>query len=124
MKSLRTIIIIIALLVVVALLVLAPRFKRAAERTAALEMLPAEFSTDTLITLGDNEHMRGSENPIVTIVEYSDLDCPFCHKAQPIVDRVVRNNPDVALVYRQLPLEGLHPDALNKARITECLAQG
>lgn len=68
------------------------------------------------------DHIRGSQNPKVTIVEYSDFDCPFCSRFHGTMQRVIENyGQDVAWVYRHFPLDS-HPDAGPKAMATECVA--
>jgi protein-disulfide isomerase len=49
--------------------------------------------------------IRGNPNAEVTIVEYSDFQCPFCARAQPILEAVLEKYPDdVRLVYKHFPL--------------------
>lgn len=68
------------------------------------------------------DHARGAENPKITIYEYSDIDCPFCHRFHGTLQEIVAAYPnDVRWVYRHLPLEQLHPEARQKAVIAECV---
>lgn len=68
------------------------------------------------------DHVRGAENPKITIYEYSDIDCPFCHRFHGTLQEIVAAYPnDVRWVYRHLPLEQLHPEARQKAVIAECV---
>ncbi len=90
---------------------------------------PTEEALDTKSTLSfnlkdPNEHVLGSANAKVVMIEYSDIDCPFCRKFHPVMEQIVAEyDGDVAWVYRHFPLEGLHPDAFTKAKATECIAQ-
>jgi protein-disulfide isomerase len=59
----------------------------------------------------------------VTIVEYSDFDCPFCSRFHDSMNEIVANNPDVAWVYRHFPLEQLHPEAEGVAMAAECVGE-
>jgi protein-disulfide isomerase len=46
----------------------------------------------------------------VTIVEFSDFECPYCGGLFPTLQRVEDNYKDkIRIVYRQLPLNNLHP---------------
>lgn len=55
---------------------------------------------------------RGAVSPKVTLVEYSDLQCPACAAYQPMVEEILRSFPDdLVLVYRHFPLRQLHPNA-------------
>ena len=57
------------------------------------------------------------------LVEYSDIDCPFCANVHATLqDLVNENNGDVAWVYRHFPLESLHSNAFGAAVATECVA--
>jgi protein-disulfide isomerase len=64
---------------------------------------------------------RGPANAIVTVVEFSDLQCPFCRGAQPIIDRLVAET-GARLVFQPFPLP-IHPWALKAAAYAECAAQ-
>jgi len=57
--------------------------------------------------------MKGPADAKVTIVKFSDYQCPFCVQAAPLVDQVLQAYPkDVKLVYKQFPLTSIHPQAL------------
>ena len=67
------------------------------------------------VKLSGNEAAKGSKNPKVTIIEFSDFQCPFCSKANSTVNSVVEKyKNDVRLVYKSLPL-GFHKDAKSAA---------
>jgi protein-disulfide isomerase len=56
---------------------------------------------------------KGPKDAKVTIVEFSDYQCPFCGQAEPLVDQVLAAYPkDVQRVYKQFPLTSIHPNAL------------
>ncbi len=68
-----------------------------------------------------NEHILGNPNAKIMIVEYSDLECPFCQRFHGVMHQVVEdNNGNVAWVYRHYPIVGLHPKAPKEAEATEC----
>ncbi len=49
--------------------------------------------------------VRGPSDALVTIVEFSDLECPFCRRVQPTLDSVLAHHPtDVRLVWKNYPL--------------------
>jgi protein-disulfide isomerase len=68
---------------------------------------------------------RGGEKATVTIVEFSDYECPFCKRAEPTVQKVLKTYGDkVRFVYRHYPLE-FHAKARPAAEAAECAnAQG
>ncbi|HVE87842.1 MAG TPA: thioredoxin domain-containing protein [Myxococcales bacterium] len=64
---------------------------------------------------------RGPADAKVTIVEFSDFQCPFCSRAHDTVDEVMRTYAGkVKLVYRQMPLTSLHPNAFKAAEASLC----
>jgi protein-disulfide isomerase len=64
----------------------------------------------------------GDSNAPVTIVEFSDLQCPHCKVAQPTIDRLLAEVPAARLVYEHFPLEALHPWAFKAATYSQCVA--
>jgi predicted DsbA family dithiol-disulfide isomerase len=67
--------------------------------------------------------VRGAANPVVTIVEFSDFECPFCKQVQSALKQVVETyGREVRLVFKHLPLEG-HRNSLPAARATYCAAE-
>lgn len=80
-------------------------------------------SLDPQELLAGARHFQGPETAPVTIVEFSDLQCPACKAAQPLVEQVLADNPDsVRLVYRHFPLDSLHPYARLAAQASEAMA--
>ncbi|PIZ95930.1 MAG: hypothetical protein COX81_00010 [Candidatus Magasanikbacteria bacterium CG_4_10_14_0_2_um_filter_37_12] len=70
------------------------------------------------------EYIRGNKKAKITLVEFSDLDCPFCGRFHPTVQQIVDTYPDdVRWVYRHFPLTSLHPNAQKKANAVECAAE-
>jgi len=60
----------------------------------------------------------------VTIVEFSDYQCPYCRQAEPIVQQVLREYPgQVRLVFRHFPLEAIHPLARGASEAAHCAAE-
>jgi len=69
---------------------------------------------------------RGPADAPVTVIEFSDYQCPFCKRAEPTVLALLQKYPtQVRLVYRHMPLDGLHPRARAAAIAAVCAeAQG
>src|SRR3954453_21949011 len=59
---------------------------------------------------------KGSSKPDVTVVEFFDYACPYCKASNPAVDRLIREDKGVRVVYRELPILG--PDSLTAARLS------
>lgn len=65
---------------------------------------------------------RGATNAVVTIVEFSDFECPFCKQVQGTLKQVIESyDREVRLVFKHLPLEG-HRNSLPAARAAYCAA--
>lgn len=72
----------------------------------------------------DKEHLRGNKNAKLTLVEYVDLECPFCKQFHPTVKQVLDTYGDkVNLVFRHYPLTAIHPNAQKAGEAAECVAQ-
>ena len=66
---------------------------------------------------------KGPADAAVTIVEFSDFECPFCLRVVPTLDRILEDyGDDVRLVFRQFPLNNIHPNAQNAAEASLCAA--
>jgi protein-disulfide isomerase len=49
---------------------------------------------------------KGAEKPKVVMVEFYDYACPYCKASNPHVDQLLKENPDLRVVYRELPILG------------------
>src|SRR5205807_9568988 len=66
---------------------------------------------------------RGPEQAPVTIVEFSDFQCPYCGREVPVVERVMKEyDGKVKLVFRHFPLD-FHPFAAKAAEAGACAAE-
>jgi len=70
-----------------------------------------------------DDPVRGAANPLVTIVEFSDFQCPFCSRVEPTLDKVLETYPkDVRIAWKDNPLP-FHQDALPAARLARAVYQ-
>ncbi len=74
----------------------------------------------------DDPRAIGDPNAPITIVEYSDFQCPYCaafqRETRPLIERQYVHTGKVRLVYRDLPLSNIHPGALLAAHAARCAA--
>lgn len=85
---------------------------------------PTEPSTEIdIAAISSDDHIRGDiKTAEVVIVEFSDIDCPFCSRFHPTMQQVMDDyDGKVAWVYRHFPLDSLHPQARTKAEASECV---
>jgi Na+/H+ antiporter NhaA len=57
----------------------------------------------------ERDHIRGSRDAAVTVVEYGDFECPYCGRAEPVVRELLGDFADIRYVWRHLPLTDVHP---------------
>src|SRR5581483_7997843 len=71
---------------------------------------------------GVNGPARGPASAPVTIVEFSDLQCPHCKEAEPILDKLMEEEKNVKLVYQNFPLPS-HDWAQKAAAYADCVGR-
>lgn len=85
---------------------------------------PSADTTDSFDPITDEDYVKGPRDAAITIVEYSDFDCPFCSRFHNTMNQVVANSEtEIAWVYRHFPLEQLHPNAFSVAVAAECVGE-
>ena len=71
---------------------------------------------------GVNGPSRGPDKAPVTIVEFSDLQCPHCKDAQPIIDKLLTEEPNAHFVFQNFPLPS-HNWAAKAANYADCIGR-
>jgi protein-disulfide isomerase len=67
---------------------------------------------------------KGSEKAAVTIVEFSDFHCPFCRRVIPTLAQIEsRYGNKIKLVFRDFPIESLHPGATKAHEAARCASE-
>lgn len=89
----------------------------------AVSPTPTPDPLNSIPDITDKDHIRGNRNAKLVLVEYSDLECPFCKKFHPTMKQVLKEYGDkVAWIYRHYPLP-FHPNAQKEAEASECAAE-
>ncbi len=81
------------------------------------------MSTQLKTAVTNQDHIQGSNNAPIKLVEYGDYQCSYCGEAYPIIKAIQQNlGKDLELVFRNFPLSEMHPDAENAAKAAEAAA--
>jgi protein-disulfide isomerase len=67
-----------------------------------------------------NDHIQGSPDALLELVEYGDFECPHCGAAHPIVKRIQKEfGKKLKFVFRHFPITNAHPHAFSAAVAAE-----
>ena len=89
--------------------------------TAAVE----NVAPSAELTISADDHILGNPDAPVILVEFSDLECPFCktfHQTMKQVMEEYGGDGKVAWIYRHFPIDSIHPKARKEAAAAECAA--
>lgn len=87
---------------------------------------PTRGMPQNLTVKGDAIHVLGKSDAPLTMVEFTDYQCPFCGRFEASTFPEIKTNyidtGKLRLIVRDLPLEGLHPYAMKAAQAVHCAA--
>lgn len=87
----------------------------------AAEPTPAAPQDITVKEVGEGDWVRGGKDAKVTLIEYSDLECPFCKSFHESMSQLFKEyGNDIRWVFRSFPLTQLHSKATKEAEAAEC----
>jgi protein-disulfide isomerase len=99
--------------------------KLLAARPAAAGPAP-EQALNAIISI-DGEPTKGDKNAKLTLVEFSEYQCPFCGRhvrdTFPNIDKEYIQTGKVKYVFRDLPLESIHKNAFKAAEASHCAGE-
>jgi protein-disulfide isomerase len=82
-----------------------------------------EFASPLKPEVDEARVIFGKKDAKVTIIEYSDFECPYCSKGYQTIKQVLAEYPnDVRVVFKHLPLD-FHPQAMPSAKYFEAVAR-
>jgi protein-disulfide isomerase len=94
-------------------------YDRACAANVAAAPPPAPVAREVKVTLRPDDPILGRRDAKVTVVEFSDFQCPYCSRAVPAVRDVEKEfKDDVRVVWKHLPLP-FHPQAMSAALAAE-----
>jgi protein-disulfide isomerase len=71
-----------------------------------------------------SDHIIGSPDAPIVLIEYSDFQCAYCSMVYPTIKKIVgESDGRIAWVMRNLPLDSIHPEARPAALAAECIAE-
>lgn len=74
------------------------------------------------ISLRGDEVFEGESDSKLVAVSFTDFECPFCARFHPNLKEIMKNNPDIKVVYKHFPLS-FHQNAKDYAASFECIAR-
>ncbi len=84
-------------------------------------LTPVKAETLNIPPVNDQDYVKGSKDAKLTWIEYSDLECPFCQKIHPDLQKMLSEyDGKVRWVYRHFPLSQIHSKAEGSANAAEC----
>lgn len=102
------------------------RAPREVKTPAQQQQIKSENLSNVLRPIDANDHVLGSPDARVLIVEYSDTECPFCkmfHSSLLSIMNEYGKDGKVAWVYRHYPIAELHSKAPKEAEALECASE-
>jgi len=93
------------------------------EAQAAQEANKQQAKLAAVPPVTDKDYIRGDKNAPVTLIEYSDFECPYCARHVDTLDKILSEyKGKVRLVYRNFPLS-FHPHSKKAAEAAECAGE-
>jgi protein-disulfide isomerase len=83
-----------------------------------------DLQAPTVDVGADDDPFLGPKDAPVTIIEFSDFQCPYCRRVQPTLKQLLQEyQQSVKLVFRDFPLRNIHPQAQKASEAAQCAAE-
>lgn len=80
-----------------------------------------QLAPDQVDKISNQDHLRGNASARIILIEYSDLECPYCKQFQATAKQLVdQYQGQLVWVYRHFPIDQLHPKAKKESEAAEC----
>lgn len=119
-RQIASAIIIAGLIIAGAVLLKDTRGSVVEKKEAAPAVNAKDLSDRVVKPVTNKDHIVGNINAKIVIVEYSDIECPFCKVFHATMHKLVKERNDTAWVYRHYPIPQLHSKSSHEAEATEC----
>ena len=84
----------------------------------------AKVTSAEVTPISDSDYVKGPADAKISLIEYSDYDCPFCVRFHTTAKQFVEEyNGQAKWTYRQFPLDQLHPNARAKSEAALCVGK-
>ncbi len=81
-----------------------------------------EYTEIILDPVSDFDWIRGNKDAKVTLIEYSDVECPYCKRFHDTTKQLLEKyQNELRIVFRHMPLTSLHPNSSKDAEAAECV---
>ncbi len=98
--------------------------KNQQETAQRAEQDKKQAATKNLVKPRETDHLRGNKEATITVIEYSDYECPFCKRFHRTMKQVLASyGSDVNWIFRNFPLDFHDPLATEEAEASECVAE-
>lgn len=83
----------------------------------------AGSNLENLVPVSSSDHVTGNSDGAIALIEYSDLECPFCKVFHEAMNAVLAERTDIKWVYRHYPIDSLHAQARAEAEAAACVGK-